>query len=390
MTFAELRRVAPVSRQPAGGFEPGRGAEFWAVTRHAEVQLVSRQPEVYGSGQGVGLADLPIELLELNGSFLAMDAPRHANLRRIVSGAFAPRRLAQLESEITTQANAIVDEFVDRGGGDVVEDLAKKLPLWTICTMMGVPEEMRADLYRAAEAQMTSQDPEFSGGGVDAGDLAAGAAMTMHRMARDLVAARRARPGDDIMSAMAESVVDGRPLSAREIGGLFVLFATAGNETSRDTTSHGIRLFADNPEQWSRLVKNTALVHPAVEEIIRCATPVIQFRRTAMAATRLANVAIQKGDWVVLFYESANRDERVFANPERFDIARYPNPHVGFGGGGPHFCLGAGLARLQLRALLARLAERAATVERGEPHYLLSSFVHGIKRMPVTVTPLGR
>lgn len=154
--FAELRRSAPVSLQPPSDFGLGRGGEFWAVTRHEDVQHVSRTAELFCSGQGVGLGDVPIELLELNASFLVMDAPRHAKLRRIVSGAFTPRRVARLDAEITAQAAAIVDEFVERGGGDVVQDLAMKLPLWTICTMMGIPEEMQSELYRAAEAQIAA------------------------------------------------------------------------------------------------------------------------------------------------------------------------------------------------------------------------------------------
>lgn len=385
--FAELRRSAPVSLQPPSDFGLGRGGEFWAVTRHEDVQHVSRTPELFCSGQGVGLGDVPIELLELNASFLVMDAPRHAKLRRIVSGAFTPRRVAQLDAEITVQAAAIVDEFVERGGGDVVADLAMRLPLWTICTMMGIPEEMRSELYRAAEAQIAATDPEFSASDAEAGALAVEAAMTMHRLAGELVAARRAQPGDDILSALVHSAVEGEPLGDQELGGIFVLFATAGNDTTRNTTSHGIKLFADNPAQWLLLSGDRSLVPSAVEEMIRCATPVIHFRRTATARCELAGVPIAKGDRVVLFYESANRDEAVFAEPERFDITRDPNPHVGFGGGGAHFCLGANLARVQLRALFTRLAERVTSIETGEPDHLTSNFSNGIKRMPVTVTP---
>ena len=386
-TFAELRRSAPVSfQEPSdpGAVQSRRG--FWAVTRHADVVHVSRNPDLFCSGQGVGLGEVPIDLLELNASFLVMDAPRHTALRRVVSGAFTPKRVAQLEDRIGHEADRIVDEFVERGGGDVVQDFARKLPLWTISEMMGVPESLRDDLYAAAEAQIAAQDPEFAGDAKERGSVAVAAATTMHRIAAELLAARRSNPGDDILSTLAHSDLDGQPLSDQVLGGIFVLFSTAGNDTSRNTTSHAFRLFAENPSQWSLLADDRTPIASAVEELVRCASPVIHFRRTATAATTLSNVEISEGDAVVMFYESANRDESVFEDPDRFDITRSPNPHVGFGGGGAHFCLGANLARAQLRALFARLSDRASTIEAGEPDFLVSNFINGIKRMPVTVT----
>ena len=326
-------------------------------------------------------------MLELNASFLVMDAPRHTALRRVVSGAFTPRHVARLEHDIAAEATRIVDQFVERGGGDVVHDLSMKLPLWTISRMMGVPESMQPELYRAAEGQLSAQDPEFSPPGTTPAQLMVESGMTLHRLAGELVAARRAAPTDDILSAVVHSELDGEPLGDQMLGGIFVLFATAGNDTTRNSTSHGIRLFAEHPGEWERLGADHALVPNAVEEILRCATPVIHFRRTATQPTEIAGVPIADGDAVVMFYESANRDETVFEGPDRFDIARSPNQHVAFGGGGAHFCLGASLARAQLRAVFARLVERAATIEVGEVDYLTSNFVHGIKRMPVTVSP---
>ena len=385
-TFAQLRS-APVSFQ--GPSDPGTAQSqrgFWAVTRHADVVHVSRNPDLFCSGQGVGLGEVPIDLLELNVSFLVMDAPRHTALRRVVSGAFTPKRVAQLEDRIGREADRIVDEFVERGGGDVVEDFARRLPLWTISEMMGVPESMRGDLYAAAEAQIAAQDPEFAGDAKERGSVAVAAATTMHRIAAELLAARRSNPGDDILSTLAQGDLEGQPLSDQVLGGIFVLFSTAGNDTTRNTTSHAFRLFADNPSQWSLLATDPALIASAVEELVRYASPVIHFRRTATATTRLGDVEIAEGDAVVMFYESANRDEAVFRDPYRFDITRSPNPHVGFGGGGAHFCLGANLARTQLRALFARLSARVASIEAGEPDFLVSNFINGIKRMPVTIT----
>ncbi|MBL7550725.1 cytochrome P450 [Frankia sp. AgB1.9] len=384
--FAELRAIAPVSLHEPSAFTlaPQRRG-FWAVTRHADVQHVSRNPALFCSGQGVGLGDLPPDILELNASFLVMDPPQHTVIRRIVSGAFTPRRVARFEADITTEARRIVDEFVDRGG-DVVEDLAMKLPLWAISTMMGVPESMRAEFYRAAEGQIAAQDPEYARAGKDSATFALEAAMTLHRLAAELVADRRAHPGDDILSTLVTAQIDGEPLDEQLLRSIFVLFATAGNDTTRTSTSQGVRLFAENPDQWRRLRADPTLLPSAIEEVVRYATPVIHFRRTATQDTELAGAQIAAGDPVVMFYESANFDETVFDAPETFDITRDPNPHLGFGGGGTHFCLGASLARSQLRALFTRLAERAETIEAGQAAYLTSNFVNGIKRMPVTIT----
>jgi cytochrome P450 len=387
LTFAQLRRDEPVSFQAPSDFGAGRSDRgFWAVTRHADVQYVSRTPQLFCSGQGVGLGEVPIELLELNASFLVMDAPSHSKLRRVVSGAFTPKRVAQLTAVITAEAGRIVDTFVEQGGGDVVQELSMKLPLWTISKILGIPESLQSELYGAAEAQIAAQDPEFSREGAAPGSGAVEAGMTMHRIAAELVVARRANPSEDILSMLVHSRVDGETLSDQVLGGIFVLFATAGNDTTRTTTSHGMKLFADHPAQWARLAADQSMIDSTVEELVRFVTPVIHFRRTTTADTELSGTPIAKGDAVVMFYESANRDESIFSDPDRFDIGRNPNPHLGFGGGGPHFCLGANLARTQLRALFSRLAERVDFIEAGEPEYLKSNFVNGIKRMPVRVT----
>ena len=208
--------------------------------------------------------------------------------------------------------------------------------------------------------------------------------MDIHRIARAVIAQRREEPGDDILSALVHSTLDGRPLSDQFLRNVFVLFIAAGNETTRNTTSHALKLFADHPEQWSLLLRNRALDTSAVEELVRCASPVVYFRRTARADTEIGGVEITRGDRVVMFYESANRDESVLRDPPKFDITRQPNP-VGFGGGGIHFCLGANLARLELRALFSHLASRVAAIEAGEPSYLLSHAVNSIMSMPVTL-----
>jgi cytochrome P450 len=387
LTFAELRRSMPVSFQEPSDFGMVRSDRgFWAVTRHEDVMHVSRSPDLFCSGQGVGLGEVPVDLLELNASFLVMDAPRQTALRRVVSGAFTPKRVNQLQDRIQTEAWRIVDEFVEGGGGDVVQDFARKLPLWTISEMMGVPESMRSDLYSAAEAQMTAQDPEFAGDNNEKAMIAIEAGVTLHRIAAELLAERRTNPGDDILSTLVHSELDGQPLSDQMLGGIFVLFSTAGNDTTKTTTSHAVKSFADHPGQWELLVDDGDILGTAVEELVRTASPVIHFRRTATTDTTLGGSHIAEGDAVVMFYESANRDESVFSDPDRFDITRSPNPQVGFGGGGPHFCLGANLARAQLRSLFSRLAQRVSSFECGEPDYLVSNFINGIKRMPVKLS----
>lgn len=385
LTFAELRRQAPVSYQEPPDFGAARSeVGFWAITRHADVVSISRNAELFSSSEGIGLDDSPAELAS-NASFVVMDPPDHTVLRRVVSGAFTPKRLAQLQAQISAQAKRIVDEFVEHGGGDAVEDFSRKLPIWTICEILGVPDSLRPKLSSAAEALLASQDSDLTGAGKDAAALAAG--MDIHRIARAVIAQRRAEPGDDILSALVHSTLDGRPLSDQVLRNVFVLFITAGNETTRNTTSHALKLFADHPEQWSLLLRNRALDTSAVEELVRCASPVVYFRRTAKVDTAISGVKITRGDRVVMFYESANQDESAFRDPLKFDITRQPNPHVGFGGGGIHFCLGANLARLELRALFSHLASRVAEIKAGEPTHLLSHAVNSITAMPVTLVP---
>jgi cytochrome P450 len=363
----------------------GESRGFWAVTRHEDVVSVSRDPDLFCSSKGIGMGDTPADILEQTEALPLMDPPRLTALRRVVSGAFTPKRVAQLEDRIGAEANKIVDDFVERGGGDVVEDFARRLPLWTICEILGLPEPMRAQLAPAAEALIAAEDQLDEGRTENGGTVALKAGMDLHRMARRVIKDRRSNPGDDILSALVHSELDGEPLSDQILRNIFSLFITAGNDTTRNTTSHAVKLFSDHPDQWSRLLSDPDLLASAVEEMVRCATPVIRFGRTARADTVLGGVDIAEGDAVIIFYESANRDASVFQDPNHFDITRSPNPHVGFGGGGPHFCLGASLARAELRALFSRLTERVASFEAREPRYIVSNFFNGIKEMSVKV-----
>ena len=385
-TWAQLRAEAPVSFQPAADFgtvPSTRG--YWAVTTADLVTHVSRNAEVFCSGQGVNLEELPPELLETGASFLVMDAPRHTKIRGIVSKAFTPKRVAELDRGINAKAGEIVRKFVEAGGGDAVADFAREIPLWTISTMMGVPEDMRDAMYDAAEATIAAHDPDLLPEGKDRNTVAMEAAGTLFGIAAQLAAERRVNPGDDLISAIVESDVEGG-LDDQMIASIFLLFAVAGNDTTRNSTSHGLKLLSDHPDQWQAVKADPdRLINPMVEEIIRYATPVIQFRRTATRDVELGGRQVAEGDMVVVFYEAANKDEATFENASTFDITRDPNPHVGFGGGGPHFCLGANLARAQLRDLFTHLAAADANIEAGTPRYLKSHFINGIIDMPVKV-----
>ena len=385
-TWAQLRAHAPVSFQPAADFgTPPSTRGYWAVTTADLVTHVSRNADVFCSGQGVNLEELPPEVLETGASFLVMDAPRHTAIRGIVSRAFTPRRIAELDLAINTKSAEIVRDFVAAGGGDAVADFARELPLWTISTMMGVPDDMRDAMYEAAEVTIQAHDPDLLPEGQDRVAVTMEAATTLFGIAFQLASERRSNPGDDLISAIVESDVEGG-LDDQMIASIFLLFAVAGNDTTRNSTSHGLKLLSDHPDQWQAVKADPdRLIKPMVEEIIRYATPVIQFRRTATRDVELGGRQISEGDKVVMFYESANKDEAAFESASTFDVTRDPNRHVGFGGGGPHFCLGANLARAQLRDLFTHLAAANVNIEAGEPRYLKSHFINGIVDMPVSV-----
>ena len=389
--FAHLRRTAPVSWQlpptfGVAGMLGDTAPGYWLVTTHDLVRAVSRAPEIFCSGQGVSLDDVrfPPDLRELIGSFLVIDGARHATLRKLVSAAFTPRRVARIEAQIADEARRVVDRLLDVGECDFVDDVATPLPMGTIAGLIGVPAADRPALVEAAHTVVATSDPEFLHQGDSAFMALVGAAQHLWTTATALAAERRARPGDDLMTGLVQAEVDGQSLTDEEIGAFLTLLAVAGNDTTRNTTSHAAKALCDDPAQWAvlRTADPGAAWGTVVEEFIRWATPVIYFRRTATRDTVLGGLEIAAGDNVVLLYESANRDEAVFEDPWRFDVTRHPNEHLGFGGGGPHYCLGAHLARTQLRCLFRELATRTPTLTLGEPEYLASNFVHGVKRMP--------
>jgi cytochrome P450 len=388
--FAHLRRDAPISRhQPLEdilGLPEEERKDYWAIVRYEDIRTISRDPATYRSGDGVQFGDAPPEMLEASQSFLAMDAPRHAKLRGLVSSAFTPRQVARIEDGIRVNAKRIVEQAAPTGGGDFVELIAKRLPLQTISDMLGVPEADRERVMEAADTLIAAADPEVFGDRQPI-EVLGGALWTLTEFATELAKHREQHPGDDLMTALVQAEVDGERLTHAEIAAFLVLLSVAGNDTSRHSTSHAIRALTLNPDQRALLLEDPdARLPDAVEEFVRWASPVMTFRRTTTRAVELYEQKLAAGEKVVLFYHSGNRDERAFDDPWKFDVARNPNRHLGFGGGGPHYCMGASLARTQLRAIFAEMLRVIPDIEAGEPELLRSAFIHGIKRMPCTFT----
>jgi len=386
--LAVLRAKRPVSWQrPAEGMAtlPGRDDPgYWAVTRHGDVLTVSRDPETYCSARGFQIEDVPEEILEAAGSFLGMDHPRHTKLRRLVSVAFSPRRVRALEDGISARARQLVDDLLEGGEGDFVEVVSKPLPSATFAEMMGVAEEDRERVTGLANDMVAWNDPDVLQGR-DGLTLLMETLVGLYAEASAMTDRRRAEPADDILTGLVSAEVDGERLTDEEIAAFFVLLSVAANDTTRQTISHGMRALCRFPDQRKLLTSDLERQLPgAVEEMVRWATPVMTFRRTATRDAELGGTPIGAGEKVVMFYVSANRDEAVFADPWRFDITREAQ-HVGFGGGGPHFCLGASLARSMLRSIVRELVTRAPTLELGEPRFLVGNFIQGITTMPYRV-----
>jgi cytochrome P450 len=384
--LARMRSERPVSWQaePVTDWSPG-GRGYWAVLGHAEVRAASRTPETFLSGLGTELFELPVEVAQLYSGMLNMDAPRHTRLRGIVSAAFSPRYVSQLEGAVRQRAAAVVDSVCERGACDFATELAEPFPLAVICDMLGVPEGDRTELARLSRISVPLGDAEFG-----TFDDAFQAALDLIDYAKDLRRVRRDTAASDLTTLLMQAEVDGERLSEDEAGSFFELLITAGIETTGAALAHGMIALCGNPaerERWQR--GGAPVAATAVEEVLRWSTPVIHFRRTAAADTELAGQSIAAGDKVVLFYHSANRDESVFAEPYRFDVTRDPNPHLAFSGGGPHFCLGAHLARLELRVMFEELFTRLPDLQlAGEPRVMHSMFFNGVKSMPVAFTPV--
>jgi cholest-4-en-3-one 26-monooxygenase len=380
--FAELRRTAPVwwnPKQPGiGGFDD---EGYWVVTRHADVVAVSRDSDNYSTWENTAIIrhqdGAPREQIEVQRFvMLNIDPPQHTKLRGIVSRGFTPRAINSLRETLAARAERIAADALAKGTGDFVTDVACELPLQAIAELIGVPAGDRRKVFDWSNDMVGYDDPDYVGDPAAAAAELVGYAMAM---AED----RRACPRDDIVSKLVHAEIDGGQLSSDEFGFFVILLAVAGNETTRNAISHGMLAFLDHPGQWETFKAERP--GTAADEIVRWATPVTVFQRTALTDTTLGGQEIRAGQRVGLFYRSANFDEEVFDHPERFDIRRTPNPHLGFGGSGAHFCLGASLARLEIDLIFNAIADHMPGIHlAGQPQRLRSGWLNGIKRLPVS------
>ena len=386
LTFARLRGEAPISWQerPESTLGPGSGRPFWAVMRHADVVSVARAPDVFSSARGVRIDDMPPEFQEKLESMLVLDNPRHAAVRRIVSAAFTPKAILKLEQRIETDVRKIVDDLADDDAGDFVERVARRLPMMTVLRMLGVDDDRDCErLEEITEITATYSDPEILGDRQPAA-LIVEMISAFHQIADEMTERRRREPADDIITGLVRSEAKGL-LDHDELRAFFTLLSVAASDTTKHTASGGLLALTRYPNQRKLLLEDLPdRIGPAVEEMVRWMSPVATMRRTATRDTVLSGTAMAEGDDVVLFYRSANRDETVFSDPNMFDIMRSPNPHLGFGGGGPHFCLGAWIARVSLRALFTNLLATYPDIEVGEPRWITSNLLNGIYRIPMS------
>lgn len=379
--FAELRQTAPVwwnsQRRNLAGF----GDEgYWVVTRLEDVKEVSRDSELYSSREKTAIIRFDENMTDdnLNANrlvLLNMDAPQHTKLRRIVSKGFTPRSIAKLEDALRGRAERIVADAKAKGSGDFVTDVACELPLQAIAELLGIPQEDRLKIFDWSNQMVSYDDPEYELEPLAASAEIVGYAWTMAEE-------RRKCPMDDIVTKLVQADIDGESLASDEFGFFVILLAVAGNETTRNAITHGMKAFIDHPDQWEIYKEQRPKTAP--DEIVRWATPVVAFQRTATRDTVLGGQRIRKGDRVGMFYGSANFDPEVFDEPEKFDILRDPNPHVGFGGTGSHYCIGANLARLEIDLIFNAIAQSMPNIsEVSPPDRLRSSWLNGIKHYQV-------
>ncbi len=390
--FAVLRRENPVpwSRPAESDLLPPelnlRG--FWSLTRHEDIRTASRNPEVFSSAEGVTMEDFSPEMTEIAQSFIAMDEPRHTQLRGITMEAFKPKNMRTLEGWIRGHARDLIDEIAMLGEGDFAQLVSAPLPGRIFASFFGLPPgEVQDRTVGAAQRLLSWSDPEACGdkSGLE---MFADAAMDIHQTAAELIPERRANPGNDLMTWLVNAEFDGKRMTEDEIGSFLVLLGVGANDTTRHASAQAIHALSRFPDQRELLVQDVpGRVESAVEEVLRWSVPLQHMRRTATQDVTIGGQDIKAGDKVVLWYYSGNRDEEVFADPLRFDITRSPNPHITFGGGGPHFCLGAALARTMLKSLLTEVYTRIPDIHAPEADFLVGNFSNGIKRLPATWTP---
>jgi cytochrome P450 len=381
--FAKLRREDPVHWNP----EPDGGRGFWAVTRYEDIRAVHRNPEVFSSELGgTSLEDLEQEHIEARKAMIDMDPPRHDELRALLNRRFTPKAVGVWEEQVRKVVEAVLDEALPKREFDFVHEIASEIPMQVFAEILGVPQEERREIIEIGDRLLGNADPEYAADSDDDSHrhlpFSSPAALDMFAFGRRIADERRHSSREDIMSDLVNA-----GLSQRELDVYFVLLATAGNETTRHTISHGLVALNDHPDQRELLRSDPAgLGKSATEEMLRWATPVHHFRRTAAVDTELGGTQVRTGDKVATWLVSGNRDESMFDEPNRFDVTRTPNPHMAFGPGGIHHCLGAHLAKMEVRITFEDLLARGVEVElAAPPERLRSNFFNGIKRMPVRV-----
>ncbi|TDD77840.1 cytochrome P450 [Actinomadura rubrisoli] len=381
--FAWLRDNDPVHWHP----DPNDGVPgFWAVTRHEDVVRASRRADLFSSHTRTAMfEEFSDDEIALYGQMmLFQDPPDHTRLRGMVNKGFTPRMIGRLQEHVRGICERLIDEAAPLGECDFVEHFAAPLPLYTICELLGAPLEDREKIFTWSNKLVAFNDPDYIGDRTESQLYAAEFAGWAGELARE----RESTPRDDIVTKLLQPDADGTRISEEEFQLFVIMLSIAGNETTRTATAGGMQAFFERPDEWRRLREDRSLLPTAVEEIVRWVSPINQFRRTALADVELGGRKVAAGDKVVLFYGSANRDERVFEDPFRFDVGRDPNPHIGFGGGGPHFCLGTHLARMNLKIIFETILDRMPDIRpAGEARRLRSNFVNGVKSLPVSFTP---
>jgi cholest-4-en-3-one 26-monooxygenase len=383
--FQELRLNAPVhwveqTESARGGMSEESGTGYWAISKHAEVSAVSKDSKNFSTWENGAIIrfqdGMQRDQVELQRVMLInQDPPEHTATRQIISRGFTPRSIGQLEEIMRDRAGRIVREAVERGEGNFVEEVASELPLQAIADLLGVPQEDRRKLFDWSNQMLANEDPDYRGEPDVAAAEILGYAMGM-------AADRQANPRDDLITKLLTADKDGRGLNDDEFGYFVIILTVAGNETTRNAITHGMNAFLDNPEQWE--LWKSERPETMVDEVIRWATPVNVFQRTALNDVEVGGVQVKKGQRVGLFYGSANYDEDVFDDPYTFDITRSPNPHVAFGGHGAHYCIGANLARQEVRLIFEALADGAPGIQKvGDPRRLRHGWINGIKDLPV-------
>jgi cytochrome P450 len=378
--FRELRLRAPVAWHPYGD-----GPGFLALTGYDEVLAVSRDSATWSSQSAGVFFDIPRpeDNFQLELMMLTMDPPRHTKLRSLVSKGFTPRQVAKLNNHVADMAREIVDDVVERGECDFVDDIAGALPSYVIAELLGIPLEDGRRLYELTEIMNSGAVGDTHQGVSPVID----AQLQMFQYGSELAARKRQAPGDDIATSLLEAEVDGERLNDLEFNMFFLLLINAGGDTTRNLVAAGILAMMEHPDQQARIAADSSLLPTAIEEMLRYTSPVTVFVRTATKDTELRGIPVKAGDRAAMFYPSANRDESRFADPDRFDIGRAPNPHLAFGGGGTHFCLGANLARVEATAIIPEVLSRMKDLELAGPvERVRSNLMNGIHSMPVRFT----